>query len=136
MASADKFTITIKGKSAHGANPQDSVDPIVVAAECVEALQTIRSRRVHPQEGSVLSVGSIHGGTRFNIIADEVVLVGTMRSRRKNAHGRVPVDARNTWRRDVGHGATFELVTSESAGNGERIAAACGNTTGVEAIVR
>ncbi|MBK6316639.1 MAG: amidohydrolase [Blastocatellia bacterium] len=80
MASADKFTITIKGKSAHGANPQDSVDPIVVAAECVEALQTIRSRRVHPQEGFVLSVGSIHGGTRFNIIADEVVLVGTMRT--------------------------------------------------------
>ena len=116
MASADKFTITIKGKSAHGANPQDSVDPIVVAAECVEALQTIRSRRVHPQEGFVLSVGSIHGGTRFNIIADEVVLVGTMRTLDEKTR----TDAFR-WMREIlggvtsAHGATFELVTSESA---------------------
>ncbi len=116
MASADKFTITIKGKSAHGANPQDSVDPIVVAAECVEALQTIRSRRVHPQEGFVLSVGSIHGGSRFNIIADEVVLVGTMRTLDEKTR----TDAFR-WMREIlggvtsAHGATFEMVTSESA---------------------
>lgn len=116
MASADKFTITIKGRSAHGANPQDSVDPIVVAAECIQALQTIRSRRVHPQEGFVLSVGSVHGGTRFNIIADEVVLVGTMRT----LDEKVRADAFR-WMREIlggvtsAHGASFEMKTSESA---------------------
>ena len=72
MASSDRFFITIRGKSSHGAQPHAGVDSIVVAAECVTALQTIRSRRIDPQEPLVISVGQIQGGTRYNIIAGEV----------------------------------------------------------------
>lgn len=116
MASSDKFTITIHGTSSHGANPQDSVDAVYVAAECIQALQSIRSRRTNPQEGFVLSIGQITGGNRFNIIADEVTLVGTMRvldeKTRENAV---------QWIRQIlggvtsAHGATYELNLMESA---------------------
>lgn len=80
MASADRFVITVKGKKVHGAYPHDGVDAVVVAAECVSALQTIRSRRINTQEPLVISVGMIQGGNRFNIIADEVKLEGTVRT--------------------------------------------------------
>src|SRR5262249_50239422 len=80
MASSDRFTITVRGKKVHGAYPHDGVDTEGVAAECVTALQTIRSRRINTQEPLVITLGSIHGGNRFNIIADEVKLDGTMRT--------------------------------------------------------
>ncbi|HEY7179954.1 MAG TPA: amidohydrolase [Blastocatellia bacterium] len=80
MASSDRFSITIHGKKVHGAYPHDGVDAVVVAAECVTALQTIRSRRINTQEPLVITIGSVHGGNRFNIIADEVKLEGTMRT--------------------------------------------------------
>src|SRR5262245_55085705 len=80
MASSDRFSITVRGKKVHGAYPHDGVDTVVVAAECVTALQTIRSRRINTQEPLVITLGSIHGGNRFNIIADEVKLEGTMRT--------------------------------------------------------
>jgi len=80
MASSDRFSITIRGKKVHGAYPHDGIDAVVVAAECVTALQTIRSRRINTQEPLVITLGSIHGGNRFNIIADEVKLEGTMRT--------------------------------------------------------
>jgi amidohydrolase len=89
MASSDRFSITVRGKKVHGAYPHDGIDTVVVAAECVTALQTIRSRRINTQEPLVITLGSIHGGNRFNIIADEVKLEGTMRTLneevRKNA---------------------------------------------------
>jgi amidohydrolase len=80
MASSDRFSITIRGRKVHGAYPHDGIDTIVVAAEAVTALQTIRSRRINTMEPLVITIGSIHGGNRFNIIADEVVLEGTMRT--------------------------------------------------------
>jgi len=80
MASSDRFSITIRGKKVHGAYPHEGVDAVVVAAECVTALQTIRSRRINTQEPLVITLGSIHGGNRFNIVADEVKLEGTMRT--------------------------------------------------------
>lgn len=80
LASADSFEITIRGKQVHAANPHLGVDPIVVAAGCINALQTIRSRRIDPSEAMVLSIGSIHGGNRNNIIPDEVKLAGTIRT--------------------------------------------------------
>src|SRR5215510_12339673 len=80
MASSDRFSITIRGKKVHGAYPHDGIDTVVVAAECVTALQTIRSRRINTQEPLVITLGSIHGGNRFNIITDEVRLEGTMRT--------------------------------------------------------
>jgi amidohydrolase len=80
MASSDRFSITIRGKKVHGAYPHDGIDTIVVAAEAVLALQTIRSRRINTQEPLVITIGSFQGGNRFNIIADEVKMEGTMRT--------------------------------------------------------
>ncbi|HZS44306.1 MAG TPA: amidohydrolase [Blastocatellia bacterium] len=80
MATADRFVITLKGKKVHGAYPHQGVDTVVIAAEAVSALQKIRSRRIDTQEPMVLTIGSIHGGNRFNIIADEVVMEGTLRT--------------------------------------------------------
>ncbi|MGA9769541.1 MAG: amidohydrolase [Blastocatellia bacterium] len=80
MASSDRFVITIRGKKVHGAYPHEGVDAVVVAAECISALQSIHSRRINTQEPLVITVGSIHGGNRFNIIADEVKLEGTVRT--------------------------------------------------------
>ncbi|MBX7223587.1 MAG: amidohydrolase [Blastocatellia bacterium] len=80
MASADRFFVTIRGTKVHGAYPHKGVDAVVVAANAVTQLQTIRSRRIDTQEPLVLSIGSIHGGNRFNIIADEVKLEGTLRT--------------------------------------------------------
>ena len=80
LAATDRFTITIQGKQAHGAAPHLSVDPVVMAAQTVSALQTIRSRNLSPLEPSVITVGIIRGGGRFNIIPSEVYLEGTVRT--------------------------------------------------------
>ncbi len=80
LASADTFTIRILGKKVHAAMPHQGIDSIVVAAECIQALQTIRSRRIDPVQPMVLTIGSIHGGNRSNIVADEVVMQGTLRT--------------------------------------------------------
>jgi amidohydrolase len=80
MASATSVTITIRGIGGHGSRPEASKDPIVVAAEVILALQTIVSRENSPFEPAVVTVGSIHGGTRGNIIPDEVKLQLTIRT--------------------------------------------------------
>lgn len=80
MANVDSVDITIRGVGGHGAYPHKTKDPIVLAAETVVALQTIVSREVKPGEPAVITVGSIHGGTKHNIIPDEVKLQLTVRS--------------------------------------------------------
>ncbi|HEY7924875.1 MAG TPA: amidohydrolase [Vicinamibacteria bacterium] len=79
-ASSDAFTIEVAGKTVHGAQPHMGLDPIPVAAEIVSALQTIVSRQIDGRQPRVLTIGRIQGGTRFNIIADKVVMDGTMRT--------------------------------------------------------
>jgi hippurate hydrolase len=80
MASSTSVTVTIRGKGGHGAWPHRTVDPIVLAALVVVDLQTIVSREVEPSEPAVVTVGSIHGGAKHNIIPDEVKLQLTLRS--------------------------------------------------------
>jgi amidohydrolase len=81
MASADDIKITVSGRQTHGAMPWLGVDPIVVSAQIVLALQTIVSRQVDlTKEPAVITIGSIHGGIRNNIIPDEVKMHGTVRS--------------------------------------------------------
>jgi len=80
LAAVDHFKIEIQGRQAHGAAPHLSVDPIVMAAQAVTAFQTIRSRNLSPLEPSVITVGIVRGGTRFNIIPDVVHLEGTVRT--------------------------------------------------------
>ena len=86
MAAVDPFKIVVKGKQAHGAYPWKSVDPIVTSAQIVMGLQTIVSRELKLiDDGAVVSVGSIHGGNRSNIIPSEVTMVGTIRTLNEDA---------------------------------------------------
>ncbi|HSE98693.1 MAG TPA: amidohydrolase, partial [Blastocatellia bacterium] len=111
MASSDRFVITIRGKKVHGAYPHDGIDAVVVAAECVGALQKIRSRRINTMEPLVITIGSIHGGNRFNIITDEVVLEGTMRTLSEEIRSRAQEMMRETLTGITSaYGAKFDLT--------------------------
>jgi amidohydrolase len=110
MASADRFAIIIRGKKSHGAQPQLGVDAIVVASECVTALQTIRSRRIDPLEPLVITIGTIKGGDRNNIIAEEVKMEGTMRSLSEEVRSRAQELMRQTLASVTSaYDATFDL---------------------------
>ncbi|MBW3552445.1 MAG: amidohydrolase [Gemmatimonadetes bacterium] len=80
MAAADTWRATIHGRQSHGARPEDSVDPVVMAAQAVMALQTIRSRNISPTAPGLVTVGVLRGGERHNIIPASVRLEGTVRT--------------------------------------------------------
>lgn len=81
MAAADQFYITVKGKQTHGSQPWAGVDPIVVAAQIINGLQTIISRQTElTKEAAVISVGKIQGGVRNNIIPESCEMIGTIRT--------------------------------------------------------
>lgn len=80
LAAVDSFEAVIKGEGCHGASPHYGIDPIYITAQVINAIQGIRSRRLNPLAPSVVSIGSIHGGSASNIIPHEVRLVGTIRS--------------------------------------------------------
>ena len=80
LANVDMVDVSIYGKGGHGAAPHRAIDPIVIAARTIVALQTIVAREVNPLDAAVITVGSIHGGTKHNIIPDEVKLQLTVRS--------------------------------------------------------
>ncbi|HXZ79934.1 MAG TPA: amidohydrolase [Terriglobales bacterium] len=82
MAASDAVDLTIYGRGGHGAKPQMTIDPIVVAARTILALQTLVSREDDPNDPAVVTVGSIHAGTKHNIIPDEVKLQLSVRSYR------------------------------------------------------
>ncbi|UCE65950.1 MAG: amidohydrolase [Candidatus Zixiibacteriota bacterium] len=84
MAEPDDFTIEIIGKSGHAARPHETVDAVVVAANVVTALQNISSRQVDPVNPIVLTIGTINGGVATNIIAESVIMQGTVRMLDKN----------------------------------------------------
>jgi len=89
LASADSVNVTIRGIGGHGASPQTTKDPIVVAAQFVMALQTIVSREDSPLDPAVVTVGSIHGGTKHNIIPNEVKLQLTVRTYKEEVRARI-----------------------------------------------
>lgn len=80
MAAADRFYISLSGSGGHGGQPHLAVDPITITAEVIEGLQKIVSRETAPTEPVVISVGSVHGGTAFNIIPHRVEITGTIRT--------------------------------------------------------
>jgi amidohydrolase len=84
MAANSRFVVTIAGKKTHGAYPHTGIDPIPIAAQVVTAFQTIVSRQRNATDPTVVSVGSIAGGNRFNIIADAVRMEGTVRTLSKD----------------------------------------------------
>jgi amidohydrolase len=89
MASADSVNVTIRGVGGHGASPQSTKDPIVMAAQFITALQTIVSREDSPLDPAVVTVGAIHGGTKRNVIPDEVQLLMTVRTYKPEVRQRV-----------------------------------------------
>jgi amidohydrolase len=89
MASSDSVNVTIRGVGGHGAAPQNGKDPVVMASELILALQTIASRERSPLDPVVVTVGSIHGGTKRNIIPDEVKLLLTVRTYKPDVRKRV-----------------------------------------------
>ena len=80
MSSADFFSLTIKGKSGHGAYPESGIDAILIAAQVINSLQSIVSREIPPQAPAVIHIGKIEGGTANNVIADQVTLSGGVRT--------------------------------------------------------
>jgi amidohydrolase len=80
FASADKFTLTVRGKGGHAAMPDGAVDPIVIAAYIITALQTLISRETSPFSPAVITIGTVHAGSAFNIIPETAQLEGTMRA--------------------------------------------------------
>ena len=98
MATTESVDIYVKGVGAHGASPHMSIDPVVLASMMVMDLQTIVSRNLKPTESAVITVGAIHGGTKHNIIPDEVRLQLTIRTFkedvRKMVHERIAEVAR------------------------------------------
>jgi amidohydrolase len=89
MASADTFKVTIFGRGAHGAQPQDSIDPIVLAASTILRLQTVVSREIGPEDVASVTCASIHGGKAHNVIPDEVEFTLNIRAFDKGVREKV-----------------------------------------------
>ena len=96
MASATTLNVTMRGIGGHGSRPEAGKDPIVLAAEFVMVAQTIVSRQVDPQAPAVLTVGTIHGGTKNNIIPDEVTMGLTLRTYSLKQRDQIVEDVRRT----------------------------------------
>ena len=91
MAASDRFKITIRGKGGHGAMPHQGVDVIVAASAVVMNLQSIVSREIGPLEPAVVTIGKFHGGERFNIISEEVLMEGTTRCFNSQVRDKFPI---------------------------------------------
>ena len=119
MAASDRFNITVKGRQTHGARPWGGVDPIVAAADIVGSAQSIVSRRTDIAKlPAVVTFGSIHGGIRYNIIPDEVQLVGTIRTFDDAMRTRIFEDLKNVATHTAAaHGATVDAQVPDSPGN-------------------
>ncbi len=110
LASGDEFTLTIRGKKSHAAWPHQGVDSVTIASECVLALQSIRSRRIDPLQPMVLTIGTIHGGERHNIVAESVQMRGTMRTFNEAVRENVRTMMRQTLDGcTAAHGAGYDL---------------------------
>jgi hippurate hydrolase len=96
MASANTINVTMRGIGGHGSRPEAGKDPIVLAAEFVLVAQTIVSRQIDPQQPAVLTVGTIHGGTKNNIIPDEVTMGLTLRTYSPAVRDQIVADVRRT----------------------------------------
>ncbi|WP_290887306.1 amidohydrolase [Arenimonas sp.] len=119
MAASDRFNIVVKGRQTHGSRPWGGVDPIVAAADIIGTAQTIVSRRQNISKlPVVVSFGAIHGGIRFNIIPDEVELVGTIRTFDEGMRTQVFADLKNVAESVArAHGATAIAQVPDTKGN-------------------
>src|SRR5512136_1342326 len=126
MAAADIFTIKVQGKGGHGAQPHLCVDTILIASQIAVALQSIVARNVNPRQTAVITVGAIHAGTAFNIIADTAEMKGTIRTfdaaTRADVVRRMMAVVENT-ARALGGSATAEVkAITPATVNDDRVA--------------
>ncbi|MFC3552266.1 M20 family metallopeptidase [Lysobacter cavernae] len=119
MAASDKFTIKVKGRQTHGSRPWGGIDPIVAAADVIGSAQTIVSRRTDIAKlPAVVSFGAIKGGIRYNIIPDEVELVGTIRTFDEGMRQRIFADLKNVAEHvSAANGATAVAQVPDEDGN-------------------
>jgi amidohydrolase len=119
MAASDRFSITVKGRQAHGSRPWSGVDPIVAAADIVMTAQTLVSRQADLTRAPVvLTFGAFNGGIRNNIIPDEVELIGTIRTFEPDMREKVMQGLRSVAENvAAAHGATVEHAIPAEAGN-------------------
>jgi amidohydrolase len=144
MAAFDIFELAVAGRGAHGAMPHKGIDPVVVAAQVVTALQTIASRNTDPLDAVVVSVTQIHGGDTWNVIPDEVVLRGTCRAFRPEVQDTIEPSIRRIAEGVcAAHGATMRLryerrypPTINSEAETERAAQAAAEVVGAENVIR
>lgn len=90
MAQSDRLFVTVKGKAAHASQPENGADAIVCASQIISSLQTIVSRNTSPFTPLVITIGTIHGGNRYNVICDDVKLEGTIRVFDKDLAEEIP----------------------------------------------
>jgi len=109
MASSDEITIKAIGKSTHGAHPHEGIDPLIIASNLILSLQTLVSRNLSALNSAVFTLGSIHGGTRGNIIPDEVEMTGILRT--------LDQETRDFMKRRIGE--IVENVPKASGGEGK-----------------
>ncbi|MBJ7575544.1 amidohydrolase [Luteimonas sp. MC1828] len=119
MAASDRFNIVVKGRQTHGSRPWGGVDPIVAAADIIGTAQTIVSRRQDiSSQPLVVSFGAIKGGIRYNIIPEQVELVGTIRTFDDGMRAAVFADLKNVAEKvAAAHGATVEANVPDQDGN-------------------
>jgi len=112
MAGADRFTLTVAGRSAHAARPDEGVDAIVIAAHVILAIQSAIARRLSPRDEGVLHIGTLHGGVAENVLADRVELRGTLRYFEEAVRDRLHVELRAAAgvADALGGGASIDLV--------------------------
>ncbi len=117
FASSDTFTIEVQGKKTHGAYPHTGLDPIPVAAQIVTALQALVARELDAQKPKVRTIGQIHGGNRFNIIADAVSMQGTLRTLDPELRRSLPARLRRVVEHTAAAFGTTAKLTFADEGN-------------------
>lgn len=116
MANTDWFRIDVEGVSAHGSMPHKGVDAIVVAAEIIDSLQVLVSRRTSPFEPVVITIGEVHGGTARNIMAGSAYLTGTLRTWHRDVRERI-IDAMERIAGKTSHAFGADINFSFEPGN-------------------
>ncbi|NLK12359.1 MAG: amidohydrolase [Candidatus Phytoplasma sp.] len=107
MARSGSFEITFNGSSAHGAMPNEGIDTIVAASNFINSMQTIVARKIDPTESAVISVGTINGGTLANVIADQTVITGTIRTFNDDVFKQIEKELNNL---KIGIEASFNVL--------------------------
>lgn len=144
FASTDQIEITVVGRSGHGAMPHLSVDAIVIAAQVITGLQAIISRQVSPIDSAVITIGTIEGGDRHNIIPERVHMTGTVRTFRKELRETMPARIEHVVKGITeAMGGTYEYVyehgypvTVNDETICETVRRAAGRVVGPENVIR